>query len=153
MHPLAVSLNTGIFLDQPNQFYRERGCVGNIGGSGILLNSAGTVDLTTLGISDVKSFLCTSDVNVINLCFPSATQDCFQATTVTDGCANVRLFSRAFASVSLTTAGTQCTLYQCVYISVVNEIRSDVDTETATALVTRASLPSLRLHSTWTLWA
>ncbi|KAJ7272425.1 hypothetical protein C8J57DRAFT_1318747 [Mycena rebaudengoi] len=90
----------------------ERGCVGNIGGSGILLNSAGTVDLTTLGISDVKSFLCTSDVNVINLCFPSATQDCFQATTVTDGCANVRLFSRAFASVSLTTAGTQCTLYQ-----------------------------------------
>ncbi|KAJ7490856.1 hypothetical protein FB451DRAFT_1552450 [Mycena latifolia] len=90
----------------------DRGCVGNTGGSGILFNSAGTVDLSTLGLSTVASFICTSDVDTINLCFPSTTQDCFQATTVTDGCANVRRFSQSFTSVSLTTTGTQCTLFE-----------------------------------------
>ncbi|KAJ7127674.1 hypothetical protein C8R44DRAFT_979343 [Mycena epipterygia] len=92
----------------------DRGCVGNGAfNSGILLNSAGTVNLQSdLGLSTVASFICTSDVDLLNLCFASATQDCFQATTVTDGCANVRLFSDAFTTVSLTTTGSQCTLFQ-----------------------------------------
>ncbi|KAJ7655515.1 hypothetical protein B0H17DRAFT_1338056, partial [Mycena rosella] len=87
----------------------SRGCPG----TSVLFNSAGTINLNTaLGLTTVGSFICTSDVDIINLCWPSATQDCFQATTVTDGCANTRLFSTAFASVSLTTNGTQCTIFE-----------------------------------------
>ncbi|KAJ6532835.1 hypothetical protein DFH09DRAFT_1181723 [Mycena vulgaris] len=91
----------------------DRGCTGNNEASGVLLNSAGTVNLSSaLGLSTVASFICTPDVDVINLCWPRAVQDCFQATTVTDGCANVRRFSESFTSVSLTTTGTQCTIFE-----------------------------------------
>ncbi|KAJ7785073.1 hypothetical protein DFH07DRAFT_786618, partial [Mycena maculata] len=83
------------------------------GGTSVLFNSAGTVNLNSaLGLATVGSFICTSDVDIINLCFPSATQDCFQATTITDGCANTPRFGLTFASVSLTTNGTQCTIFE-----------------------------------------
>ncbi|KAJ6626499.1 hypothetical protein B0H10DRAFT_1998632 [Mycena sp. CBHHK59/15] len=90
----------------------DRGCVGNSGSSGILLNSAGTVELSALGLTTVESFLCTPDVDLINLCFPAAGQNCYQATTITNGCANVPRFSESFASTSLTTSGTRCTLFE-----------------------------------------
>ncbi|KAJ7081183.1 hypothetical protein B0H15DRAFT_855313 [Mycena belliarum] len=86
-----------------------RGCPG----TSVLFGSAGTVDLSSaLGLSTVGSFICTSDVDTINLCWPSDVQNCFQGSTVTDGCSNTPRFSTAFSSVSLTTAGTQCTLFE-----------------------------------------
>ncbi|KAJ7219803.1 hypothetical protein B0H12DRAFT_1078535 [Mycena haematopus] len=91
----------------------ERECLGNTGFTGILFDSAGTVELSTLGIPTVASFICTSDVDLLNLCFPdTTTEGCFQATTVTDGCANAPRFSEAFARISLTTSGTQCTVFE-----------------------------------------
>ncbi|KAJ7187143.1 hypothetical protein C8R46DRAFT_1059001 [Mycena filopes] len=89
----------------------ERGCTGNTGLTGILSNAAGTVQLSTLGVSTVASFLCTPDADLINLCFPAA-GDCYQATTITNGCANLPRFSDAFTSTSLTTVGTECTLFE-----------------------------------------
>ncbi|KAE9385157.1 hypothetical protein BT96DRAFT_928927 [Gymnopus androsaceus JB14] len=86
-----------------------RGCSG---GSGILLPAAGTVELSTLGIANVASFICTPDVDLVNLCWPEVTMGCFQASTITDGCANLTRFTEAFASVYLTTNGTQCTFFQ-----------------------------------------
>ncbi|KAJ7026935.1 hypothetical protein C8F04DRAFT_100384 [Mycena alexandri] len=90
----------------------DRGCTGNTGLTGVLLNSAGTVQLSALGLSNVESFLCTSDVDLINLCFSTVSEGCYQATTVTNGCANLPLFSETFASTSLTTNGTECTLFE-----------------------------------------
>ncbi|KAJ6470867.1 hypothetical protein C8R45DRAFT_1104570 [Mycena sanguinolenta] len=74
----------------------ERECLGS---SGILFDYAGTVELSTLGLPTVASFICTSDVDLLNLCFADiATEGCFQA--------------ERFASISLTTAGTQCTVFE-----------------------------------------
>ncbi|KAJ6484042.1 hypothetical protein C8R45DRAFT_1000024 [Mycena sanguinolenta] len=83
-----------------------------VGGLGLLFNIAGTVEISSLGISNVESYLCTTDVDIINLCFPELSEGCFQATTVTDGCADLREFSTPFASMSLTTAGTNCTVFE-----------------------------------------
>ncbi|KAF9028737.1 hypothetical protein BDP27DRAFT_1410251 [Rhodocollybia butyracea] len=83
-----------------------------LGGLGILLPTAGTVEISTLGISTVASYLCTSDVDVVNLCFPEITEGCFQATTVTNGCAGMTEFSIPFVSLLLTTNGTACTFFQ-----------------------------------------
>ncbi|KAF7376950.1 hypothetical protein MSAN_00112800 [Mycena sanguinolenta] len=87
----------------------EPGC---LGGLGLLFNDAGTVEISSLGISNVESYLCTSDVDIINLCFPELSEGCFQSTTVTDGCADLTEFSIPFVSMSLTTAGTNCTVFQ-----------------------------------------
>ncbi|KAJ7610614.1 hypothetical protein DFH06DRAFT_1485487 [Mycena polygramma] len=88
----------------------ERGCVGsNL--PGILLDTAGTVELSSLGLNTVASFLCTPDADLLNLCFPDVTQGCYQATTVTNGCSNLPRFGDAFASTLLTTPGTKCTLF------------------------------------------
>ncbi|KAF7369310.1 hypothetical protein MVEN_00259000 [Mycena venus] len=68
----------------------ERGCTGNTGLPGILSNSAGTVELSTLGLPH---------------------QGCFQASTITGaGCTNLPQFNEPFVTASLTTAGTQCAL-------------------------------------------
>ncbi|KAJ7105626.1 hypothetical protein C8R44DRAFT_329993 [Mycena epipterygia] len=90
----------------------ERGCTGNTGLPGILFNSAGTVELSTLGLPTVASFLCTPDADLITLCFADiATEGCFQASTITGaGCTNLPQFSEPFVTASLTTAGTQCAL-------------------------------------------
>ncbi|KAJ7703534.1 hypothetical protein B0H17DRAFT_1040722 [Mycena rosella] len=90
----------------------DRGCLGNTGLTGILSNSAGTVELSALGLTNVASFLCTPDVDLINLCFPTVTEGCYQATTITDGCANLPRISEPFVSASLTTSGTNCTLFE-----------------------------------------
>ncbi|KAJ7494030.1 hypothetical protein FB451DRAFT_1164901 [Mycena latifolia] len=97
-----------------------------------LFDYAGTVELSTLGISTVGSYICVPDADLINLCWPASTNlGCFQATTITDGCANLPRFSPAFASVSLTTPGTQCTLFQnpnCTgNSSVVSDPRVDIE--------------------------
>ncbi|KAF9050903.1 hypothetical protein BDP27DRAFT_1454661 [Rhodocollybia butyracea] len=89
----------------------EPSCQGS-GLPAILLPTAGTVEISTLGLSNVASYLCTSDVDIVNLCFPEVAEGCFQASTVTDGCATLTLFSEAYASLFLTTNGTECTFFQ-----------------------------------------
>jgi hypothetical protein len=95
---------------------RERGCVGSPFLPPFVLDTSGTVELSTLGLPTVASFLCTSDVDLINLCFSNTTLGCFQALTKTDGCSNLPQFSSdlTFGSVFLTTPGTECTLFQWV---------------------------------------
>ncbi|KAJ7191971.1 hypothetical protein GGX14DRAFT_596718 [Mycena pura] len=90
----------------------ERGCTSNTGLPAILSNAAGTVELSTLGLPTVASFLCTPDADLITLCFAVvATEGCFQASTITGtGCTNLPRFSEPFVMASLTTAGTQCAL-------------------------------------------
>ncbi|KAJ7908963.1 hypothetical protein B0H13DRAFT_647937 [Mycena leptocephala] len=92
----------------------ERGCVGSPFLPPFVLDTSGTVELSTLGLDNVESFLCTSDVDLINLCFTNTTLGCYQATTVTDGCAGLPRFSAdlTFKSIFLTTPGTECTLFQ-----------------------------------------
>ncbi|KAJ6537837.1 hypothetical protein B0H19DRAFT_1270236 [Mycena capillaripes] len=70
--------------------------------------------LSTLGLTNVESFLCTSDVDLINICFSNTTLGCLQEFTNTDGCANLPRFSSdlTFGSVFLTTPGTECTIFQ-----------------------------------------
>ncbi|KAJ7866840.1 hypothetical protein B0H14DRAFT_2573264 [Mycena olivaceomarginata] len=73
----------------------ELECVGNPGLNCILSNSARTVAPTPPSAP--------SSAPLTLLPRPS---------TVTNGCADVRRFSEAFASISLTTAGTQCTVFK-----------------------------------------
>jgi len=87
----------------------ESGC---LGGFAVLLPTAGTVEISALGIINVASYLCTSDVDVVDFCWPEVTMGCFQSSTITKGCANLTRFTEAFASVLLTTNGTQCTFFQ-----------------------------------------
>ncbi|KAJ7131897.1 hypothetical protein C8R43DRAFT_1024136 [Mycena crocata] len=95
----------------------------------ILLNSAGTADLSDLGLSTVGSFLCTSDVDLINLCTAAdANLGCFQASTVTNGCANLPRISQSFVSAALTTGDTECTVFE------------DADCAGASAVVTEPSV-------------
>ncbi|KAJ7727227.1 hypothetical protein B0H16DRAFT_1779657 [Mycena metata] len=125
----------------------DRGCTGNTGLTGVLLNSAGTVELSALGLSNVESYLCTSDVDLINLCFPTASEGCYQTTTVTNGCANLPLFSETFASTLLTTNGTECTLFEnpdCAGVStVITEALVDINQKTLMSLA-ELSVPELR---------
>ncbi|KAJ7346225.1 hypothetical protein DFH08DRAFT_937503 [Mycena albidolilacea] len=92
----------------------ERGCVGSPFLPPFVLDTSGTVELSTLGLPTVASFLCTSDIDLINLCFSNTTLGCFQASTKIDGCSNLPQFSSdlTFGSVFLTTPGTECTLFQ-----------------------------------------
>ncbi|KAE9385159.1 hypothetical protein BT96DRAFT_928933 [Gymnopus androsaceus JB14] len=112
----------------------DSGCSGNTGLTGILLPTAGTVELSALGITNVASYLCTSDVDTVNLCWPEVTMGCFQATTITNGCGDLTRFSVAYASVYLTTNGTQCTFFQddgCAGPSaVVTEAEVTIDLDT-----------------------
>ncbi|KAJ7624531.1 hypothetical protein FB45DRAFT_1030667 [Roridomyces roridus] len=93
----------------------ERGCTGSPFLPPFVLDGSGTVELSTLGLPTVASFLCTSDADTLNLCFTNATLGCFQASTSTDGgCSDLPRFSSdlVFGSASVTTAGTQCTLFE-----------------------------------------
>ncbi|KAJ6537831.1 hypothetical protein B0H19DRAFT_1180995 [Mycena capillaripes] len=92
----------------------ERGCVGSPFLPPFVLDTSGTVELSTLGLTNVESFLCTSDVDLMNLCFSNTTLGCLQEPTNTDGCANLPRFSSdlTFGSVFLTTPGTECTIFQ-----------------------------------------
>ncbi|KAJ7473638.1 hypothetical protein B0H11DRAFT_2036677 [Mycena galericulata] len=92
----------------------KRGCVGSPFLPPFVLDNSGTVELSTLGLNTVASFLCTSDVDLINLCFTNSTLGCYQASTVTNGCSDLPRFSSdlTFGSIFLTTPGTQCTVFQ-----------------------------------------
>ncbi|KAK6981158.1 hypothetical protein R3P38DRAFT_3234645 [Favolaschia claudopus] len=93
-------------------YYSERECDGP-GLPAVLFNSAGTVDLNTLGLPTVASFLCTSDADTLNLCFSDVNgKDCFQASTVTDGCSAPPRFSTPFVGISLTSEGTTCDVFE-----------------------------------------
>ncbi|KAK6978184.1 hypothetical protein R3P38DRAFT_3235948 [Favolaschia claudopus] len=90
----------------------ERECDGP-GLPAVLFNSAGTVDLSTLGLPTVASFLCTSDADTLNLCFSDVNgKDCFQASTLTDGCSGPPRFSTPFVGISLTSDGTTCDVFE-----------------------------------------
>ncbi|KAF8209017.1 hypothetical protein K438DRAFT_1754070 [Mycena galopus ATCC 62051] len=109
----------------------ERECVG---GTGILFDSTPTVELSTLGLSTVASFTCTSDADLLTLCFPDTTDGCFQATTITSGCTNAPEFSTAFSTVS-STAATQCTVFEQVLC-----YHRDSDCAGASAVIDDASM-------------
>ncbi|KAJ7577268.1 hypothetical protein C8J56DRAFT_971463 [Mycena floridula] len=91
--------------------FQDSSCGGN---TGLLTNSAGTVQLSTLGLSTVESFSCISDENLVTLCFQNSSAECFQAdSSPAKGCINLPIFSESFETASFTTVfGDQCTLFE-----------------------------------------
>ncbi|KAJ7067420.1 hypothetical protein C8F01DRAFT_1228089 [Mycena amicta] len=93
----------------------ERGCTGSPFLPPFIFDSGGATftELAPLGLPTVASFLCTSSTNLVNVCFPDiATEGCFQGSSLPlGGCGGTPRFGEAFATVSLTTAGQSCTLF------------------------------------------